>query len=290
MRTFLPAALFTGVLICAAAFAQSEPPSAQNPSGPPSQPQAQPETSSPQAQPQPQQPPQANQAPASASTAGTAAPAAAQLRIAPGSVIPVQLTKTIDAKKVKQGDQVVAKVTMDIKTNTGEVLVPKDTKVMGHVTEAQARSKDQKESQLGIAFDRAVLKNGEVNLPMSIQAVIAPPSNNPNNNGAAPAESAPATGGATASSSMGGGRNGSAGATQTAPSNNVPDAAPAEGTSAAGDGGARPPINGNTQGVVGISNLKLEAGQNPAQGSVLSSDKNNVKVESGTMLLLRVNQ
>jgi hypothetical protein len=197
------------------------------------------------------------------------------------------LTKTIDAKKVKQGDQVVAKVTMDMKTNTGEVLVPKDTKVMGHITEAQARNKDQKESQLGIAFDRAVLKNEEVNLPMSIQAVIAPPSNNPNN-GAAPAESAPATGGATASSSMGGGRNGAAQAAP--PTNNVPNAAPAEGTSASQDGGARPPINGNTQGVVGISNLKLEAGQNPAQGSVLSSDKNNVKVESGTLLLLRVNQ
>jgi hypothetical protein len=35
--------------------------------------------------------------------------------------------------------------------------------------------------------------------------------------------------------------------------------------------------------------LKLEAGQNAAQGSVLSSEKNNVKVESGTMLLLKVN-
>jgi len=55
-------------------------------------------------------------------------------------------------------------------------------------------------------------------------------------------------------------------------------------------GNARPHITGNTQGVVGIDNLKLEAGQNATQGSVLTSEKNNVKVESGTMLLLRVNQ
>jgi len=41
---------------------------------------------------------------------------------------------------------------------------------------------------------------------------------------------------------------------------------------------------------VGISNLKLEAAQNAAQGSLMSSDKNNVKLESGTFLLLRVNQ
>ena len=53
--------------------------------------------------------------------------------------------------------------------------------------------------------------------------------------------------------------------------------------------GARPQIDGNTQGVVGISNLKLEPAANAAQGSVLSSEKNNVKVESGTMLLLKVN-
>jgi hypothetical protein len=207
-------------------------------------------------------------------------------------VIPVQLTKTIDAKKAKPGDEVVAKVTMDLKTNSGEVIVPKDAKVMGHVTEAQARSKDQKESQVGIAFDRAVLKDGEVNLPMSIQAVIAPPSDNANSGGGGGGggydRGAAPSGGGAASTSMGGGRTG--GAAQTQPSTNSPTATPAPGASASQEAGARPPITGNTQGVVGISNLKLEPAQNAAQGSVLSSDKNNVKVESGTMLLLKVNQ
>jgi hypothetical protein len=203
-------------------------------------------------------------------------------------VIPVLLTKTIDAKKAKQGDQVVAKVTMDLKTNTGAVLVPKDTKVIGHVTEAQARSKEQKESQLAIAFDRAVLKDGEMNLPMSIQAVIAPPSSNGNNGDSSAQGSSspsPSTSGSTASSPMGGGRSGTA---QTQPSN-TGGALPPDNSAAQGAGG-RPPITGNTQGVVGISDLKLEAAQSGAQGSVLSSEKNNVKVESGTMLLLKVSQ
>jgi hypothetical protein len=171
-------------------------------------------------------------------------------------------------------------------TSTGEVLVPKDTKVMGHITEAQARTKEQKESQLGIAFDRAVLKDGEVPLPMSIQAVIAPPSNNANGGESDQAASPPPVGG-SAASPMSGGRNGSAGQTQAGGA--PPSATPSEGTGASQGNGARPPINGNTQGVVGISNLKLEPGQSPAQGSVLSSEKNNVKVESGTMLLLKVN-
>ena len=208
-------------------------------------------------------------------------------RIAPGSVIPVQLTKTIDAKKAKAGDQIVAKVTMDLKTTSGEVLVPKDTKVTGHVTEAQARNKDQKESQLGIAFDRASLKSGDMPLPMSIQAVIAPPSNNANGGSD---EGAPAPrGGSATPSAAGGSRSGSMGSSgQTAPPSNAPtNAESTEGSQQ--QNGARPPIDGNTQGVVGISNLTLQPGANAAQGSVLTSEKNNVKVESGTMLLLKVN-
>src|SRR5580693_6759791 len=123
----------------------------------------------------------------------TSAPGGAPTRIAPGSVIPVSLTKTIDAKKVKTGDQVVAKVTQDMKTTSGEVLVPKDTKVMGHVTEAQPRNKDQKESQVGIAFDRAVMKDGSaMQIPMSIQAIIGQ-QNDQNNSGSGEA-AAPARG------------------------------------------------------------------------------------------------
>jgi len=72
----------------------------------------------------------------------------------------VLLTKTIDAKKAKKGDEVVAKVTQDMKTTSGEVLVPKDTKVLGRVTKAQARNKEQKESEVAIAFDSAVTKDG----------------------------------------------------------------------------------------------------------------------------------
>ena len=100
------------------------------------------------------------------------------VKVAPGSVIPVQLAKTVDAKKAKTGDEVVATVTQDMKTNSGEVLVPKDTKVIGHVTEAQARSKDRRQSELGIAFDHAVVKGDQMQIPMSIQAVIAPQNNN----------------------------------------------------------------------------------------------------------------
>ena len=129
------------------------------------------------------------QPPQSPSTA-QATPANGAPRIAPGSVIPARLTKTINAKKAKKGDEVVATVTQDLQNSAGAVLVPKDTKIVGHITEAQARTKQQKESEVTIAFDRAVPKNGEpMQMPMSIQAIIAPPNRNPAN---ASAENRPA--------------------------------------------------------------------------------------------------
>lgn len=234
------------------------------------------------------------QAPAP-TTPSAQSPETNQPKIAPGSVIPVQLTKTVDAKKVKTGDEVVAKVTMDMKTQTGQVLVPKDTKVIGHVTEAQARHKDEKESQLGIAFNQAVLNNQQVQLPMSIQAVIGQENNNNNNNaaadnggGGAPAPSA----GGSSGSAMGGGHSSSMGSGQSqspnAPSTGGGTPSGNDETQAAGS--RRPQINGQTQGVIGISNVTLSQASNNQQGSVLTSEKNNVKLESGTMLLLKVTQ
>ena len=188
---------------------------------------------------------------------GQAAPAG-PLKIAPGSVIPVHLSKAIDSKKVKPGDEVTAEVIEDMKAQNGQVIVPKDTKVIGHVTQAQARTKQQKESDLGIAFDQAVMNGTNMRLPMSIQAVIAPVSPDSANETAGQA-GAP---GGTASG--------------TSADNNRPET------------NQRPPITGKTEGVVGFSNLNLTQAQDGKDGSVISSTKSDVKLESGTLFLLRV--
>jgi hypothetical protein len=250
------------IMLCSFSFAQDSKPSQNVPATPKAQ----------QTQGQPSEP-------------GQSTPT----RVAPGSVIPVQLTKTIDAKKVKTGDEVDAKVTQDLKTQSGQVLMPKDTKIVGHVTEAQSRNKGQKESELGIAFDKAVLKEGgDLSLPASIQAVIAPPSQNPNNANAG-------GGGTAAPSSMPGGgspggRSGMAGAPQQQPGA-YPTAGSGEQPNNASNGNsANPQITANTQGVIGLSNYKLSTPGDVTQGSVVSSEKSNVKLESGTLLLLRVHQ
>lgn len=279
MRVLLTA-VFSGAILCGAAIAQ------QTPTAQPQRPRSDEQPSQSTQQGQTSAQPSANQ------------PAAGNhMKIAPGSVIPVQLSKTVDAKKAKTGDEVVATVTMDMKTNSGDVLVPKDTKVIGHVTEAQARNKEQKQSELAIAFDRAEIKGEQTQLPMSIQAVIAPPSpsNNPNAGGSDQAPSAPsAPAGNSSNAPMGGGshQGGTSGASPSAQQNYPQGGGNSGGNSEPQQqSNDHAPITGNTQGVIGMSNVKLESGsQNPQQGSVLTSEKNNVKIEKGTMLLLRVNQ
>jgi hypothetical protein len=265
--------ILAGVVLCGISFAQTAAPGQTNAATPPDP------------------TPPAATAPAPAASE----PANATPRLAPGSVIPVRLTKTIDAKKAKSGDEVDARVTQDMKTTSGQVLVPKDTMVVGHITEAQPRSKEQPESQVSIAFDH-MKSGGDLSVPMSIQAVIGTPPLNPGNagngdntGGSAPSPAAMPGGGGAAPGNTGERSPGMGGAPPSASPNSpstagqYPTAAPSSSAS------APPPITASTQGVVGISNLKLSATANSPQGSVVSSEKGNVKLANGTMMLLRVN-
>lgn len=269
------AALFSVALLLATAFAQPTP-------------APRPNRATSRSDQQPNQPTQEGQT--SGQPGANHTQASKALKIAPGSVIPVEVSKTIDAKKAKTGDEVVATVTLDMRSSRGDVVVPKNTKVIGHITEAQPRNKEQKQSELGIAFDRAIVNGDQMQLPMSIQAVVAPPPSNPGTGGAeGPAPSASAPMGTSSNSPMGGSRQAGTGGTNPsaqAQPNYPQDGIPSESQPSRN----RPPINGNTQGVIGMSDVKLESGsQNSQQGSVLTSEKSNVKIEKGTMLLLRVN-
>src|SRR6202163_2634554 len=99
------------------------------------------------------------------------AQAASASRLQSGSTVQAELSKPVDVRKNKPGDEVIAKPTQDVKSD-GKVVLPKGSKIVGKVTQAQARAKGQDESQLGIAFDHAILKDG-TQMPMSfaIQAV-----------------------------------------------------------------------------------------------------------------------
>jgi hypothetical protein len=81
--------------------------------------------------------------------------------------------------RIKVGDEVTAKTTENVKSG-GQIAVPRGSKIVGHVTEAKARTKEESESAVGIAFDHAVLKDGhEIPLALEIQAIAPPESATP---------------------------------------------------------------------------------------------------------------
>src|SRR5579859_3072240 len=71
-----------------------------------------------------------------------------------------ELEGKLDSKTAKAGDPVVLKTNQKMQTADGTV-IPKGSRLVGHVTEVQAHEKGHAESQMGLAFDRAELKGGQ---------------------------------------------------------------------------------------------------------------------------------
>lgn len=254
-----------------------------------------------------QSPPAATPAQSGAS-ASPATGSPAQGAIAPGTAITADLARGLDSKKAKEGDQVQAKVVQDV-LSAGKVVLPRNSRLIGHVTEVKTGGKGQP-SSLGIAFDKAVLKDGkEIPVHGLIQA-LAPPPRAPSTpgGGAFPSDDgggAPMApvggytpaggmnnapiGGAPAASAPVGGTAGTA----TGASNGV-------GTSTANDaGGESTPaqagmttsgrLTAGSRGVMGMPGLIIDTGaSNATNGTVVTNQNRNVKLDGGTQLVLRV--
>ena len=108
---------------------------------------------------------------AASSTAAQANSDAAQF--ASGTKFEAALDQSLDANKNKVGDKVTAH-TVDAVKSGDKVVLPKNTKLVGHVTEVKAKSKDDANSTLGIVFDHAELKGGQqMPVHLGIQALAA---------------------------------------------------------------------------------------------------------------------
>jgi hypothetical protein len=212
-------------------------------------------------------------------------------RVADGSVFHVVLAKTVDAKKNKVGDEVTTTIVEDLRSH-GQLVVPKNSVVVGHITQIEAHSKEHPQSQVAVAFDRLVIKDGtEIPLSASIQAVAAPetaPSNDSEQSGTGYGEMGGSMGGTVAGS---GGRGApSGGGVRGTPSEVAGTAAGAAscirsvGNKSNGPRG----LSAASQGVIGIKGLSLSTQGETSQDSVISSDHQNVHLEHGTQFVLRV--
>jgi hypothetical protein len=210
-----------------------------------------------------------------------------------GSTVQAELVKSVDAKKCKVGDEVLAKTTHDVKSG-GHVVIPKGSKLIGHVTEVKAHSKEQANSELGIAFDHAILKNGtEMPLALGIQAIGRSQAS-----ATGMEEDTMATGGAGtmgssgARASGGGGMLGGVASTAGTVVNTAGSTAGAAANTAGAAGGAvSGSLSESSHGVVGLPGLSLSTQTSTsANASVISSQGSNVHLDSGTEMILRVNQ
>ncbi len=228
----------------------------------------------------------AQAAPAAGQPAAQAGPA-----LAPGTVIGAQLSKGIDAKKAKVGQEVLAKSMADLRDTNGNVVIPRGARLLGHITQVKAATKQEPQSTLGIIFDKVEAKHGkesqEIGMHAAIQALEKPPSA-PLMEERAPGMGGP--GGASGGTGPGMGPGAAGGRTMGAPPPGQTGGMGGEETGGAQDqqGPAAPAINANSHGVIGIPNLSLSPQPSPTEGSVITSARGNVKLDGGTLLILRV--
>ena len=180
-------------------------------------------------------------------------------------------------------------------------MVHKGSKLIGHVTEAQAKTKDNAESKLGIVFDKAVLKGGqEVAFNGTVQA-LAPPVRGSLSAASADAGGLDAGPGMARGGAMGGWGSplgGVTGAVGGATSGLGNTAGSVTGSATGAVGGAvnntagtavNGAVNSTSHGVVGMQGLSLNSvSTGSAQGSVISSATHNIKLDAGTQMVLQV--
>ena len=246
-----------------------------------------------------------------ASASANAGPNSAAL--SSGTAMNAELSQSLDTKKCKPGDAVTAKTTSATKSG-GEVVIPKGAKLVGHVTESKARAKGESGSELGIAFDKAVLKDGR-EIPLNNVTVQALAAQQAAAGGSLAQNDLSGGGGAIGGGSAGGRASGGGGGalggvrsttggavgTATGTASNVGGVAGGavnSTTSAAGSaaGATRGAVGGldaagqltsNSQGVFGIEGLNLNSSAASAtQGSLITSTGKNVHLDSGTQMLL----
>lgn len=224
-----------------------------------------------------------------------------------GQKIDAQLVSALDARTAKPGDEVVARVTKNVKQD-GRVVVHKGDRLVGHVTEVQSAATSKGESRLGVVFDQ--LATGESTATLNAVLVSMASAEQSSSSQAeamampepmpviVPSGGARSSGGATASG--GGGLIGGVGST-------VGSVTGTAGTAVAGTTGATLGQVGGTVGTATGANAAGRSGAGPATPlraiqinseasgqhessatSVLSTRHGDMRLESGTQMQFRV--
>jgi hypothetical protein len=216
----------------------------------------------------------------------------------------------LNTKKLKPGDKIKAQVSQDVLSH-GKIIIPEDSRLVGHVTEVTRRGVDHPESRLGLVFDRVLLKHHqELDFQGVVQALsppaprrsrvdepdqMLPPATmtgSQNSMGAMGSSPNPRGGNSSGTSSAGM-------ALATMPAAGVPVYTGSNPGSTVGpdlkhNGSLQreqqtPMSAGMPHGVFGIKGLTLSPGPSGSTpGPVILSSTSDVRLEGGTQVLLKI--
>ena len=220
-----------------------------------------------------------------------------QVQIQSDTQVSAQLEDSLDVRHAKPGDRVVMKTLQPIKQN-GQTIVPKGSRLVGHVTDVAQRTKSNSESRLGIALDR--LQSGSNSIPItgSIMSVVQASNRSSadtnsdlfgNDTMAGSSSSARTTTSTSTSRSGGGGLLGGVGNTVGGVTNTVTSTVgSAVGNTVGNTRGTLRNTTGNTVGA--LNGLQVTSSDNASAqgGSTLTLGNGNLHLDSGTTLNLLI--
>lgn len=219
------------------------------------------------------------QAPQPSSSANTSIPVVAKL------------DKDLNAKKLKVGDRVTAEVTQDVLLK-GKIVVPRESKIVGHVAEVEPVAKTASQSRISLTFDFSRLKSGGTLQIHGLIQALAPPLANPFIDGAMGSSSPyspgingrPVTGGATGQTNtptpITSSRAHGTAVQALEDRERALDMARNQQGSGPDRNGA---LGGNTRGVFGLPGLTLNS---IGTVSTIGSTRKNVELKSGTQIVI----
>jgi hypothetical protein len=196
-----------------------------------------------------------------------------EVQLESGTQVLAQLQSTLDVRKVKEGDEVVVK---------------KGATILGHVTQAQQKSKDKDQSSLSLVFDK--LENGALIMPLNatISSVTQAATH------AQLDDSMLGVGGSASSSGSATTRSQGSGGLLGGVTNTVGGVVNTTTQTVGGVVNTTTDTVGRTTGTVGntLNGLQISQATNATAegGSTLSLAGNNLRLEKGTSFLLLLNR
>jgi hypothetical protein len=224
------------------------------------------ETADPQAQ-------EENKAKQTAGSPERVAPAQSLGALPTGTTIYAELEKAVDVRKAKPGDKIAARSTLPVLWQ-GKIVIPNESKIVGHVTEVVQRVGEDGHSRLGILFDGVMMKDGSrAPISLTVQALGARSftarADDPGQPHSYAGQHAISNNGARLANSN------PTGPTMERPQ--IPDTPETSHT-----------LDAGSYGTIGLSDLNLYTPKDTTRGSMVVSAKRNVKLDGQTEIVLRV--